>query len=129
MWKHFPSHAVYKYISKKILSDAVKKNRAIYIRVCAIVTTHIFCFPKSAILLCLVVIMWSYTSHELPQHQLSFNLWIASLGWSGKKWWSNIQKINNIKIIVLTYLSLWGRFTASGWLSHLAQYNTIYGRL
>ena len=56
--KHSPDYALYKYINKKILSTTdMKTDRAVYINVCMTVATHAFYYPRSRILLCLVVIM------------------------------------------------------------------------
>ena len=44
-------------LTSHVLSKNFKSYRAIYTNVLAMVTTHAFCVPKAAILLCLVVIM------------------------------------------------------------------------
>ena len=64
-WKRWPRYAVYKYINIKILDTTVKKLYCmIYTSLYVIVATHAICFHNSAIFFCLVVIMWSYASHE-----------------------------------------------------------------
>ena len=57
---------IYKYINKKIVGITVKKVIVWFILACVIVTTYAFCFPKSAILFYLVIIMWSYIPCESP---------------------------------------------------------------
>ena len=99
----------------RIYSSVTPLYRATYINMCMIVSTHAFHYPRSTILLCLVVIMWCYISLELPYHQLSYNLGIAFAGWLEMNLWSNKQKINKIKIKILTYWSLWWRFYNFGW--------------
>ena len=53
--------------------------------------------PGSTNVIALLIVWW-----------YSINVWITAIGQTGKKLWSDKQKVNNM--IMLAYLSLWGGF-------------------